>query len=99
MKKGPRYTGGKVPVMLVDGDLLQPATELRRLFDSDPVPPSERARTPLFRRCDGSAMDTTYVRGLVRACAASQGRLLCSGSSLFLKARYGLEHERIVPIE
>ena len=62
-----RYSGGKsVPVILYDGSLLQPVTELLRLFQFDGVPDAEAASTPLFRRDSGAAYTTDYVREVVR---------------------------------
>ena len=70
-----RYRGAKtVPVVLRDGTVLQPVTELARLFAVDAVSAEELAATPLFRREDGSAFTTAFVRGLVKLCMHRVGR-------------------------
>ena len=46
---------------------------LRRMVRVDPVPESERASTPLFRRPDGSAITVSDVRTLVKRAMAACG--------------------------
>ena len=67
-----KHRGGKcVPVVLRDGSVLTPASDLLDLMEADPVPEACAASTPLFRRMDGSAFTTAYVRGLVRLCVSA----------------------------
>ena len=69
-----RYYGAKtVPVVLRDGSVLKPVTELARMMTSDPVSEGERAATPLFR-AGTAAVTTTMMRGLVKAVVAAMGR-------------------------
>jgi hypothetical protein len=69
-----RYRGNKtVPVLLFDGSILKPVTELLRLFRVDRVPPEACATTPLFRRALGKPYTTDYVREVVRFLMSSVG--------------------------
>jgi hypothetical protein len=62
-----KYRPGKtVPVMLYDGAVLTPVSDLLRLFQVDGVPPDREATTPLFRMASGAAFTTKYVREVVR---------------------------------
>ena len=68
-----RYYGAKtVPVVLRDGSVLKPVTELARMMLTDFVPVSEHAATPLFR-AGTAAVTTTMMRGLVKAVVVAVG--------------------------
>jgi hypothetical protein len=56
-----------VPLVLRgNGTLLDPVADLLEMIRLDPVPESERATTPLFRRVSGKAITVTEVRLVVK---------------------------------
>jgi hypothetical protein len=70
--------GKTVPLLLPSGGrYLDPVAALERLFELDPVPKEEWARTPLFREALGAspraALTTRRIRAVVKALMAAVG--------------------------
>ena len=66
--------GKTVPLLLAGGGkYLDPVAALERLLALDPVPESEKARTPLFREAGHGAVTTRRIRAVVKALMAGMG--------------------------
>lgn len=76
LKKRGRARAAKVPIIFAayDGRGSDTYAALRRLFERDPTPPGQAARTPLFRRANGAAMRLAHFTKIVKEVARLAGQ-------------------------
>ena len=73
--KNMRHRRGKTVPLVIGGggEYVDACLEVQRMLALDPVPESEGAATPMFRKADGSAFTTDDIRNIVRQLAVALG--------------------------